>query len=378
MAELHCIENAQWLSYSEGKLSASELEAMERHVLKCEVCADIKAGIDLLENKKNLGKINKDLHDKIDSFLQKENSGKTWIPLYWKAAAILIFGLALTWYFIQLPKSSQLAKQPQPSVIEKPADSMVSSFSKPDTAKAKDQILLAVEEPKKFKPEASPLLNLKKEQLPNQEFDDSREEDLSKDVNDLQGIAKVKDSSTLVTTPDTGTRGIAFVLGNNSNLSFTPASPSLPANGSYATESLQYKSLPTQTFTVVEPDNSMPKKKAKTSSYLSKPAPAANNANLNNLNDKNALNRYFSQMDSLNYVNAEKNFAQKDYKNCIEKLKTLLANQGSLYYERSLLLKAKCLMAQSKKAEARTTLATLIHFNGPLRFEAGNLLKQLK
>lgn len=59
-----CVSNALWIEYSKGLLNAKTLAQLQAHVSQCEICADIKEGIDAM-------KVPNQLDEKIASFDQK-------------------------------------------------------------------------------------------------------------------------------------------------------------------------------------------------------------------------------------------------------------------------------------------------------------------
>lgn len=45
-----CVSNALWIAYSKGLLNAKTLAKVQAHAAQCEICADIKEGIDAMKN----------------------------------------------------------------------------------------------------------------------------------------------------------------------------------------------------------------------------------------------------------------------------------------------------------------------------------------
>jgi hypothetical protein len=92
-----CIENNIWETYANNTISEANLIYMENHVKTCELCADVKEGIDamlvpsLLVNR--VDKVNRE----VDDIIKQKNKIK---PLYWywSAAAILFISFGLVWY----------------------------------------------------------------------------------------------------------------------------------------------------------------------------------------------------------------------------------------------------------------------------------------
>lgn len=89
MDSTKCIDNQQWEAYSQNKLTSKDLELLHSHVLTCEICADIKEGIDAIQIPANLVKTIKKINEEIDTKVASKKSRI--IPLfYWAAAASIV------------------------------------------------------------------------------------------------------------------------------------------------------------------------------------------------------------------------------------------------------------------------------------------------
>jgi hypothetical protein len=89
MDSTKCIVNQQWEAYSQNKLPSKDLELLQAHVLTCEICADIKEGIDVMQTPANLVQTVKKINEEIDSKVATKKNRI--LPLfYWAAAASLV------------------------------------------------------------------------------------------------------------------------------------------------------------------------------------------------------------------------------------------------------------------------------------------------
>jgi hypothetical protein len=109
MDELNCISEQDWKKYSVGKLNSDELHLLNIHCLNCEICSDIKEGIDAMKTPAALeSQINK-IKNKID---QKTKKRFVFLNLTTiSIAASVLFGLLLFWFLF--PSQNQLAVKPE-------------------------------------------------------------------------------------------------------------------------------------------------------------------------------------------------------------------------------------------------------------------------
>ncbi|MDZ4667516.1 MAG: hypothetical protein SGJ00_06495, partial [bacterium] len=70
-----CIDNAVWAAYAAHSLAALELERLHDHALSCDVCADIKAGIDAMADSSLLASKVVDIQREVDVFLSANSFG---------------------------------------------------------------------------------------------------------------------------------------------------------------------------------------------------------------------------------------------------------------------------------------------------------------
>ena len=82
MARIHtmdkqsCISNQLWIGYSNKTLTRAEADFVNDHASTCEVCADIRGGIDELEQPGSLGQRVTLINKKVDEFLEPKRNLK--------------------------------------------------------------------------------------------------------------------------------------------------------------------------------------------------------------------------------------------------------------------------------------------------------------
>ncbi len=93
MDSTKCINNTQWETYSQGKLNSKELAQMTVHTADCEICADIKDGIDSMQKPSELVKHVQSIDKKIAKKTKKSFAKVIAISAFVAvAASLLIFG----------------------------------------------------------------------------------------------------------------------------------------------------------------------------------------------------------------------------------------------------------------------------------------------
>ena len=101
-----CISQAEMIAYIQGKLSAIEMNRIERHLLECEMCNDEFEGLSLLEKPESIIEITTDLNKEI---LEKISTTKV-IAFPIKrimmvaASIVIIFGLGYVSYWMYSTK----------------------------------------------------------------------------------------------------------------------------------------------------------------------------------------------------------------------------------------------------------------------------------
>lgn len=379
MDQQSCITDKLWLGYSNKTLSQPEIDMIHHHAETCVVCADIKEGIDAMSQSEMLENTIATINKKVDDYLEpKRKLGILW---YWSAAAILIFGIGLSWFWVNTTQpvvtinidSISMAKQTEEKSEIKNKPNIDSS--EPDHK----EIPLAINETQPVK--RVPVFENKDRQ------DDAKmqvEEDMGNgSMDDLDKITETKklpDTTHYVITPpiDTVPRGVALAFENLATSgSYSNTAP--PSMESYSLDNVIVKKTENYTFTEAEESKSATRKKVNTSSRktMSLPAPMSN-SNTNGAANNYAISKYLNLNDSANFALAKTNFNQNNFTKCLELLKNITSNPASLYYEEGLLLKAKALIKQKKNKEAKVVLRTTIALNGIRKSEAEEILKELK
>ncbi len=133
-----CISNQQWEAYSQGMLSKSQLDLLNAHVQSCEICADMKAGIDAMQHPENLVKHVAAIDKKIAQKTQKPYAKIIAITAFVAiAATLLIFGNA---FLLMEAEDAEI----HPILTEKITDAN-------DSVQAETKKILALEVPAKKK-----------------------------------------------------------------------------------------------------------------------------------------------------------------------------------------------------------------------------------
>ncbi len=103
-----CLTNKEWEQYSQQKLSNQGIVLLNKHIQSCDICADIKEGIDSLHDASSLVQSVENIHARVDAKLAK--SKPQFIPIYFwlGAAAILIMSMGVI--FFPLPTSTDVAE----------------------------------------------------------------------------------------------------------------------------------------------------------------------------------------------------------------------------------------------------------------------------
>jgi TolA-binding protein len=347
-----CIDNHIWEAYANKTISQANLIYMENHVKTCELCVDMKEGIDaMLVPSLLVDRVNK-VNKAVDEIIKQKNN-KKYLLAYWSAAAVLLIAVGLFW-FNYTNLAPQLAQNE-------------STLKSPPVLNETDSIYNYV----------PPKTNAKKEELA-----------LNKD----QKPNFVKSIPTEVLTEKS-------VEAEKVNMDDVSATEIVQKNAGIAESDMTIPEvkMKTQTETVTAKDNlpalakTESKKKvevtSKAAKALSLPAPANNN-NLgynnyvlnNNWMDTVLLNDKFrneNYSDSLNYTNALNEFKANRLDNSLNILDLIINNNQSNFYEDALFLSAQVYVKQNNKTEAKSTLKKVIKLKGNKQAEAEQLLKSM-
>lgn len=364
-----CITDHLWLGYSNKTLNQPETNMILNHAATCEVCADIKEGIDVLKKPLRLKSRVENINLHVDEFLKpKRNLSILW---YWSAAAVLVFGIGLGWFFINDKTPVALKNSDTTTIAKTPYDNP--TFANPEKPSLK------FTEPKEI-----PLAR-------NDEFDAKTNSVMVEDVNQgeadgtsgqvVESLSKtleaitMPDTTTYAITPATDTIPRGTVLAFESRVSMDD-SYSAPPTAESMDKDANKKELDevvvVETKAAKKSNASVSKRKAATM-----PAPA-NNSNVNNSWTSNPDFKYLTPNDSANFALAQTYFNQNKFTQCIETLKPITTNSRSPYYEEGLLIKAQALIKLKKTKEAKAVLKTIISLNGEFKSAAEGLLQGLK
>ena len=381
MARIHtmdkqsCISNQLWIGYSNKTLTRAVADFVNDHASKCEVCADIKEGIEELEQPGSLGQRVTLINKKVDEFLEpKRNLKLFW---YWSAAAVLVFGVGLSWFLVS--ETTQIARKPEgPKSIsgiskEKP---VLQNETNPviSSPELKD-IPLAKNDNPVFGENTVFDANIREDQV--QQNADGRSAESMDNLEKYPETFKTPDTTSYaLTQADTVVRGATMAFENNGGGTYSAA----PSYNWTASEP-EMKKVQTSDIAVVEVQTSS-KRKSETSKRKSptNPAPLNNNSNSTNpgITDNFSLSTYYVTKDSTDLALAYTNFDLANFAKCVETLKSITASPNSMYYEEGLMLKAKALIKQNKTKEAKAVLNTVVSLKGVWKVEAEGVLKGLK
>ncbi len=348
-----CIDNNIWEAYANNTISQANLIYMENHVKTCELCADMKEGIDAMLDKRLLvdrvDKVNK----AVDEIVKQKNN-KKYVLAYWSAAAVLLIAVGLFWFNYtnlvpQLAQNESTLKSP--SVLNK-SDSIY-NYVPPKNNTKKEELALNKEQ-------KQTIVKSVPAEVLNEKLVESEKVDLD-------------EAASMETTQS-----------NDDNAEGDMAIPEVKMEAQ--TEAVRAKDKAPAIA------SSESKKKVvvtnKATKALSLPAPANNNNlgynnySLNNnwmdtvlLNDKFRKENY---SDSLNYTNALNEFKANRLDNSLHILDLITINNQSKYYEDALFLYAQVYVKQNNKSKAKSALKKVIKLKGNKQAEAEMLLKSLK
>ena len=348
-----CIDNNIWEAYANNAISQGDLIYMENHVKTCELCADMKEGIDTMLDKSllidRIDKVNK----AVDEIIKQKNN-KKYVLAYWSAAAVLLIAVGLFW-FNYTNLVPQLAQNE-------------STLKSPSGLNDSDSIYNYV----------PPKTNDKKEELAlNKEQNQTIIKSVPAEVLTEKSVEAEKVNMDEVSAAET-------VQKNAESAESDMAVPEVKMEAQTETVTAKDK-VPAIALTESKKKVEVKNKAAKA---LSLPAPVNNN-NLS-FNDYVINNNWMDTVlqrdkfknanysDSLNYINAQKEFKANRLDNCLHILDLITINNKSKYYEDALFLSAQVYVKQNKKTEAKSTLKKVIKLNGNKQAEVEQLLKSLK
>lgn len=374
-----CITNPKWERYSAKTLREKELHSLERHVVGCEICSDIKEGIDAMKNPATLSQRVNQIHEAVDrSLAPSKNKIVFW---YWSAAAVLLISLGISWFLLgkqdivatndtekTISDQTQIAK-PENSDIEKTkTESQLNSST--DTTRVLAERNNEIQSANSGATAAPP------SKAEDVEVESSKPavaatEDMSSNDDAKDAEYKTKNLSTK-TPPVMIPADKEVDMRNTQALDSVRREEMLAKATSKEEESESRK----EKYVVVTTAESVKRKAVKKNTAPRETYPAANNRTDNA--NSNVSERYKNLPDSTEYRIAQINFDSAQYDKCIANLADISINPNSEYYEQGLLLKAKALLKQNKKEQAKVALKTIISLHKSKEKEAQELLNTLK
>lgn len=350
MDTTQCIENKIWELYSTKRLSKVELEILHAHVLGCDMCLDIKEGIDAMENPYSLKSRIEALDQKVDNRTQpsKRTFSSFWFAV---AAAVFLFAIGLSWILFNNKETEVVIKTIENAL---PVDT-IHRENKLTTTKEKETIK-----------KTPPVIGMEKSPSGPPQIEDVLQEDVIEQFKDTKSDAIVEQRQELEKNP--------VVTASESEATISDDSKDSPAESTV-------QKTPTWTFGDGESKEksnrniSNRKKSVKsTSSFKRLPAPANNSNNMkDDLDGMMVLTN-----DSIQYAKAIQYYQTKNYDSCMIIINRLSTNKQSAYFEASYLLKAKTFIQKSQPENAKIILQYVIQLNGKLAAEAKKLLEGLK
>lgn len=344
-----CIENKIWELYSEDKLSVAELQQLKEHAIGCEICLDIKEGIDAMQNPHTL----KTKVEAIDRKVEKiSQPSKRSFSTFWfsTAAAIFLFAIGLSWIIFN-NKETEVAIKTIENVL--PIDSINSEKvvinSKKEESTQKQEPVIGLDK----EPTGPPQIETVDQTTTIEEVSEAKSEDLSG-----AGQLQKENKSLAESDIEESTMDDSKVKPTESTVQKTPTW----AFGDGENKENSNRKLSTRKKAIKS-----------TSSHKSLPAPVNNSNRMNDDLDEN----YSIVNDSLTYNKALNYYQNNNFDSCLITLSKLATNNRSTFFEASNLLKAKALIKINDKDRARYILQQIIRNHGKMMNEAKELLEQL-
>lgn len=325
MDTTHCISDKIWEGYAQKTLSLADMLSLQKHAEGCELCADIKEGIDSLAKPETLPQTVAQINASVDEYLKPKRKKLT-ILWYSSAAAVVLVALGIVWYNMPVLPNEQVAQnnsqQQENAVIDTNSQKA-----------ATNDIEELITEPKEVKNETEPKPKA---------TDDKNLFDVGSNTDNDQ-----KDG----------------VLSEKSRLQSLTTTPIPIDTGLFFDDDVE-------TPQVVD----LLKKETKRDIY---PSNMSTNNNLNNFNNLNTNIWVLSpQQDSINYANALAYYDVGQYDSCLLSLQNIIFSPLP-YNELAALLKAKALIKQNQPLQAKEVLKGTVFTDKKRKNEAEKLLKSI-
>ncbi|MCB9251287.1 MAG: hypothetical protein H6605_02370 [Flavobacteriales bacterium] len=322
------IEDDIWKKYSEGSLSKNELERIEMHIVDCEICRDMKEGLDALIVPGELNQFLKNLEEKIDKQIHKQTSRPLWV-YYSAAAGILALAVAFSWLIFKTDSSGLVIKD---RTISLPSDTL-----RIDRLKKEPEL-------KKDTSETQFTINdnpVRSEAIKN--LDETR----------ISRQNSYATDSSIMEMKSRNLTGMASDLAINDEVAETSVQKTLRKESVDETDGEVKKStqieVTTDTYKNVWP--------------------------MNTYNQK-MMNRGYTNSYDTTFISKARVFYNKNqYDSSLSYLNSYGGFQGLILEEELLYLKALNLIKQHKKQEAESVLKDVIKYNGVRKEAAERILK---
>jgi len=359
MDSKHCINNIIWDKYSKSTLREPELKQIMLHVASCEICMDIKEGIDLMKKPQQLHQRVAAINHRVDDYLNPKPK-HNFLFWYSSAAAIFLMAVGLSWLVFNKSNTETLVqtikkiKKNETINVSKTDSSVLNANSK----LSKEKVIVTKQMPSK----PFPLFNPEAEN--NQMREDANLFKLGESMDDEKFsnlgsnyFVENKDIKFLNKTSDTLAQSYTFTF-----------------NEVRTANTDQLEKLSTVAIAKTESKNRGKLYKAKTASI---PGNYNYSRNDNGSSEDILINSGSSTVsDSVSYQAALIDYSQLRYTACMLNLKAVVSNSN--WYEDGLLLKAKSLIGLKRTKEAKTLLNQIIFMQKKHASEAKNLLSTLK
>jgi hypothetical protein len=121
-----CVDNQIWKAYAKNTIGKKDLKYIQNHVSTCEICADIKDGIDAMPKPQKLPKRIKKINLAVDQYIIKKNKTKymIWFGGAAAAAAICVC-VGLVWFLFGLKKENIALKTDEKESVFTQTDSLI-------------------------------------------------------------------------------------------------------------------------------------------------------------------------------------------------------------------------------------------------------------
>ncbi|MCF8253619.1 MAG: hypothetical protein K9H61_08415 [Bacteroidia bacterium] len=342
-----CISNRDWEAYSRGELGSAQIAVLQAHCASCEICADIKEGIDAMRNPSLLSQkvdsINKEIEEKLNPKKDKI------IPIYyWLAAAAVFFAVSL--FVLNLDKKVDSVQQ---DLVSKTIEKLDTSNNVNEVEVPKKELAIQTQaKPKKpvvkvFRPE--PILVAATNSR-------TESDELAPEAKNETRLAAQQETVLALKTKET-------VLEED-----------LPIS-KIETRDIKVEEDISKKILVAKPA-SVEKKAVKYKSIY--PSNFANNQNvqLDNFSNFNSVQNF--AIDTLPIAIAREMYSQTIYDSALQLIQPILQNPVSNWYEEALWLKSQILLAQKDLVQTEIVLTQIIALKGKYQILAETQLKALK